>query len=1089
MEDNNIKSAPEKEPSQQPVDATSASSQDSSSEQIQPAQKVLPQWEIPGPPPPKPNAFVVMGMKYSKEIILILAMLMALGIYALEVMQKQEFPSFTVREGVVAAIYPGADVEQIEQEVLKPLEDYIFSYKEVNKNKTHSRVTNGMVIIFIELDDDVDKTESFWNEFKIGMEQEKLKLPAGVLGVETISNFGATSSLLITMQSSDKTYRELSEYMDGLKDAIRPVESVGSMTVYGKQQEQIAVYLDPQKLQHYALREESLGATLLAQGFKTTGGSLKQPDFTVPVYVARAVESIDDVADMIVLSTPQGGIVRLRDVADIKKEYPDPESYITNNFEKCILLSVGMKDGYNVVEMGKEVQGRIDKFKETLPESVTLFNITDQPVVVNSSVNYFLVELLIAVIAVVVVIMILLPFKVALIAAMTIPISIFISIGLFFAFGIELNTVTLACLILSLGMIVDNSVVIIDDYVELISEGYDHFTATLKAGTEFFKAIFSATLAISITFFPFLFTVKGMFRDFLNDFPWGLTIILFVSLIIAELLVPYLQYKLIKKPIYKLQEEALKSGKKKFTIFSIMQKGYDWLITKCFKWPITTLIVGVLCVVGGTYLFIKTPMQLMPIAERNQFAVEIYMPTGTSVERTTQVADSLEKILSKDPQVVSIASFHGCSSPRFQTTYAPQIGGPNYAQFIVNTENNQATIDVLNRYTDKYENWFPDAIIRFKQLSYSTAQHAIELRFSGEDRAALQLACDTVMQIARRIPGLRNVHSSLGNPLVAALVEPERTRAQRLGLNSIILETTLGMRYSSGLPVATMWEGDYGIPVVLKTKAAREGTPEQLMNEPVPVNGIANVPLNEVATLKAKYNKGEIIHYGGVLTVALISDVQRNINVIDRTIALMDSIQKIDLPQGVEITRGGEWENTMTTLPEIGLGLAIAVFIIFFILLLHYADVGTAVILLVCLLLSIPGAAIGLRIQDVNISLTCVLGIVSLMGILVRNAIVLIDYAEELRNSGMTAYDAIYHASMRRMRPIFLTSAAATMGVLPMVIGDSALWKPMGVVIFWGTPITMIFILTVIPIAYSMIKIHQKNADQPLKEPLETHLM
>ena len=1041
------------------------------------------------PQAPKPNPLVVTGMKYSKEIILILSLAMAFGIYALGVMNKQEFPSFTVREGVIAAVYPGASTTQIEEEVLRPLEDYVFSFKEVNKKKTHSQVTAGMMIIFVELDDNVKNTDSFWNDFKIGMEQEKLKLPAGVLAVETISDFGATSSLLITMQSSDKTYRELEEYMDGLKDALRPVESVGSMTVYGKQNEQIAVYLDPQKLKHYAIREETLGATLLAQGFKTTGGRLKQKDYSRPVYVERVVNSVEDVADMIVMSTPEGSVVRLKDVADIKKEYPEFESYITNNFEKCILLSIGMKEGYNVVEMGKEVQKRIDKFKETLPESVTLFNITDQPVVVNSSVNYFLVELLIAVIAVLMVIMILLPFKVALIAAMTIPISIFISIGLFYAIGIELNTVTLACLILSLGMIVDNSVVIIDDYVELISDGIDRYTATLRAGTEFFKAIFSATLAISITFFPFLMTVKGMFRDFITDFPWGLTIILFVSFIIAELLVPFMQYKLIKKPIFKLQEEALRSGKKKFTIFSLMQKGYNRVITVCFKWRKTTVAAGVLFVGLGIYLIFTTPLELMPIAERNQFAVEIFMPPGTTVERTSEVADSLERMLSKDPRVVSIASFHGCSSPRFQATYAPQIGGENYAQFIVNTKSNEATIEVLNECTPKYEEWFPDAFIRFKQLNYSNAENPVALRFSGLDQSLLQSVSDTVMQIARKVPGLRNVHSSLENPQMAVMVKPDPASSQRFGITEIMLEGTLGMRYSPGIPVATMWEGDYGIPVVLKTSGAKTGTPSELINEPIPAMGIGNVPLGQIASLQPELNPGKLMHYNGMPTVEVIADLQRNMNAVNRTEALLDSIKNFQLPEGVEMSVGGEYEVNMSTLPEILLGLAISVLIIFFIILLHYGQVNTATILLLSLLLALPGAGIGMKIQPVDLSITGVLGLVSLMGILVRNAIVLIDYAEELRNQGQSVKDAVFNASKRRMRPIFLTSAAATMGVLPMILGQNALWKPMGVVIFWGTPITMIFILTVIPVAYCMIKDRGPQANQPLKEPLEMHLV
>lgn len=1036
-----------------------------------------------------PNPIVMAGIKYRKEVILLVCVLIAFGIYALKVMDKNEFPSFTIREGVVAAVYPGATVEQIENEVLKPLEDYIFSYKQVDKKNTHSQISAGMLIIFVELDNDVQDSKPFWNEFKIGMEQVKLTLPPGVLAVETLSNFGDTSALLITMQSNDKTYRELGDYMDRLKDRLRTVESVGTMSVTGKQTEQIAVYLNPEKLKHYALSETTVGATLLAQGFQTTGGSLKSGHYTQPIIVTRSVNTVADVADMIVLSTPDGSVVRLGDIADIRREYPEPDSYITNNFQKCILLSVQMKDGYNIVEMGKEVDKQIEAFQSEIPESVTLFKITDQPVVVNSSVNYFLVELLVAIIAVVVVIMLLLPLNVALIAASTIPIAIFISLGLFYAFGIELNTVTLACLIVSLGMIVDNSVVIIDDYVELISEGMDHYHATLRAGTEFFKAIFSATLAISVTFFPFLLTIKGMFRDFLTDFPWGMTIILFVSLMVAELLVPYMQYKLIKKPIYKLQQEAIASGKKKFSFFVSMQKGYNKVIDWCFAWPKTTIGLGVIITVVGTWLFIAHPMQLMPIAERNQFAVEIFLPQGTAVEHTTVIADSLERILAKDPMVVSIASFHGCSSPRFQATYAPQVGGPNFAQFIVNTKSNDATIDVLNAFTEKYESYFPDAFVRFKQLSYSTADYPIQVKFSGADAATLKKVADSVVAVARHVPGLRNVRTSLDNPLASAAVSLDRDRAERFGLNSTLVETTLAMRYSSGLPVATMWEGDYGIPVTLKTGTSRRSNVNELENEPMPVIGLSTVPLRQISTVSPQWHPGMLTHYNGIATVSVIAEVQRNVNVIDRTEALMDSIGRMDLPQEVVVDRGGEWENTMDTLPEILSGLALAVAIIFFILLFHYAQADTAILLLFSLLLCMPGAALGLIIQDTDMSLTCVLGIVSLMGILVRNAIVLLDYAEELRNEGQPVHDAVLNASKRRMRPIFLTSAAATMGVLPMVMGNSALWKPMGVVIFWGTPVTMIFILTVIPVAYSMMKCRQKGAVKPLPEPLETHLL
>lgn len=1037
----------------------------------------------------KPAPIVVTGIKYRRVVILISAVLIAFGIYALIKMDKNEFPGFTIREGVVAAVYPGASVEQCEQEVLKPLEDYIFSFKEVDKTKTYANVTDGMVMIFVELDDNIENTTPFWNEFKLGMEQERLKLPAGVLAVETISNFGDTSSLLITMQSDQKTYRELSDYMNQLKDRLRTIPSVGTMEVYGEQGEQIAVNINPEKLSKYAIDEKTLALTLLAKGFSTTGGSLRSGSYTQPIYVKRSVNSVLDLREMIVFAEPDGSVVRLGDIADVKKEYAEPTSYITNNGTKCILLSLQMKAGNNIVEMGKEVNRQLDAFESELPADVSMFKITDQPVVVNSSVTEFLRELLIAIVAVVVVIMLLLPLKVALIAASTIPIAIFISLGLFYAFDIELNTVTLACLILSLGMIVDNSVVIIDDYVELISEGMDHKAATLRAGTEFFKAIFSATLAISITFFPFLLTMTGMFRDFLTDFPWALTIILMVSLIVAELLVPFLQYKLIREPIYKQEQEAVASGKKKFSFFVWIQKGYNKLITLCFNWPNMTIGVSIVFVVVGTWLFLSRPFQLMPIAERNQFAVEIFMPTGTAVQRTSEVADSLEAILSKDSRVVSIASFHGCASPRFQATYAPQVGGPNFAQFIVNTKSNDATIEVLNDYTDKYEQYFPDAIIRFKQMSYSTAAYPVEIRISGNDKQLLKQTSDSILEAMRHVPGLRCVRSSLDNPLVGAMVEPDPVRSSRLGITNLGVESTLALRYSTGLPVATVWEGDYGIPVMLKTPTSDRSNVDRLRSELMPVVGIADVPLRQFADVRPEWNEGMLSHRNGIPTISIMAEVQRNINVIDRTEAVMDSIAKIHIPEGVTISRGGDWDNSMTILPQILQALAIAVVIIFFIILLHYCQVDISLLLLLSLLLCIPGAGIGMLIQGTVLSLTCVLGIVSLMGILVRNAIVLLDYAQELRNQGQSVKDAIFNASQRRMRPIFLTSAAATMGVVPMVIGGSALWQPMGVVIFWGTPITMIFILTTIPVAFWKIRGRNKDADKPLSEPLETHLL
>lgn len=1014
----------------------------------------------------KQTGIVGFGLRYHKLVILIVTALVCFGIYSLEKMNKNEFPNFTVREGLVVAACPGATSEQMSDEVLRSLEDYIFSYKEVDKKKTHSRCTNGMVIVFVELDAKISDTETFWNKFQQNLGKAKANMPKSVLALEAITDFGDTSALLISLSSNDKTYRELGEMMDDLRDRLRTVECVGAMNVVGKQKEQIAVYVDNDKLIHYGVKANTLAMTLFSQGFNTTGGELKGEWYNTPIYVDRPVNSVEDVADMVVMSLPDGSVLRLRDIARVVKEYPEPSSFIANNGEKALLLSVEMKEGNNVVELGRLVQTHLDDFEKALPDDVKLLKITDQPNVVNSSVTDFLKELLIAIVAVVIVIMLLLPMRVALIAAATIPITIFISLGIFYAIGFELNTVTLACLIVSLGMVVDNSVVIIDNYVELISEGVDHATAAYRSAVEFLKAIFSATCAISITFFPFLLTLTGMSRDFLNDFPWAITIILFISLCIAEILVPWLQQRFIKKPIYKLELEAVKSGKKKFSFFTLLQNGYNKLADLCFRWSKTTITLGLVVIAVGGWLFMKCPMQLLPVAERNQFAVEIYLPTGSSLDRTNIVADSLERILLRDKRVVSVASFHGCSSPRFQTTYAPQVGGPDYAQFIVNTVSDEATVEVLDEYTAKYESYFPEAICRFKQLSYSDADYPIEVRISGEDFALLQCVADSVLMQIRKIPGVRLARTNTSLPLVGAKIEPDHTKASRLGINNLMLESTLASRYSEGIPVATVWDGDYGMDVTIKTDRSKRSDYGNLVNEQIPVFGVANAPVSQFADVRPVWNYGLIGHYNGKPTITIIAEHERGLNTLEVTDKIMSEVDRIDMPENVEVVYGGEYESTFDMLPEILAALAIAIVIIFFILLLHYKQVNVSVILLVSLTLCIPGAALGLMIMGQPMSLTCTLGLISLMGILVRNAIIMIDYAEQLQGEeGFDNRTASLESAKRRMRPIFLTSAAATMGVLPMVLSGSALWKPMGCVIFFGTPVTMVFTLTVIPVA------------------------
>ncbi len=1012
----------------------------------------------------KKRNLVELAMHYRQIVILVVCCLIAFGIYSLPNMRKNEFPDFTVRQGIVVAVAPGNTATEMQQQVTKPLEDYIFTFEEVKKEKTYSMSRDGITYIMVQLNDDLNNKDEFWSKFKHGIQEFKGRLPKNVMAVEVKDDFGDTSALLITLESSEKTYRELSDYMDRLQDLFRTIPSIGRMTVSGMQREQITVSLDNNHLANYGLSDHTVALSLFKKGFVSTAGRIKNTEYTLPINVAKSLNSIYDIEQQIVYSSPTGTVVRVKDIATVKREYPEADSRITSNGKKCLLLSVEMKKGHNIVKMGEAVDEAMARFQRDLPQEVSISRITDQSKVVGASVVNFLHEIVIAIVAVVLVVMLLLPMRVAWVAASTIPITIFTSLGLYYALGIELNTVTLAALIVTLGMIVDDAIVIIDNYLEQIGEGVSRWHAAINSATRFFKSVFTATLAISITFFPFLFICEGQIHDFLLSFPWAISIVLVVSLAVASLVVPFIQFWFIRKPL----KDA---GEKSFSFLYVLQKYYDKLLNLCFKWPKTTVALGLLAIVGGGLWITRLPQQMMPSAQRNQFAVEIYLPASSSLEKTERVADRVEQILRKDPRVVSVTSFKGCSSPRFHTAYAPQIADKSYAQFIVNTTDEDATEQTLDEYADKYADIFPEAQVKFKQLSYSEPNCPIEIRLSGEDKSAILADADKIKAILNTMPEMNLVRTDYKEPQTSVTIKLKEDEASRLGLTNSDIEAIMAIRYGKGVSIADVWEGDNDVPVVLKSSSSDAPTVSDLLNEKVPVmGGLKNVPLRQVADIEPTTENGQIVCRNGVPTVTVMADLKRGQNAIEVTSRIREKIKNAELTPGVTMTFGGDYEDSDEKMTPVFYSLGAAAVMIFFILLSHFHKINLSALIFTAMLLCLFSAAASISIQGVSFSVTCVLGLVCLMGIIVRNGIIMYDYAEELREKeGMLLKDAIWHSASRRMRPIFLTSAAASMGVVPMILGGSTLWMPMGTVIGYGAIISMAFILTVLPVGYLLV--------------------
>ena len=1003
-------------------------------------------------------------MRNFRITFLIVGCLFVFGIYALARIPKQEFPEYTIRQGVVVGVYPGATAEEVEEQLAKPLEQFLMTYKEVKRAKTTSTSQNGMCYVMVELNDDVNDKDEVWSKVKHGLAAFKMQLPAGVAAVVTNDDFGDTSALLITLESDTRSYRELKGYMDDLSDRLRRIESVSNLRPYGVQQEQISVYADPERLAAYGIGEKTLSAALAAQGLTPLGGSVSNAETETPIHIAPSLAGEREVAEQIVWSDPEGHVLRVKDVARVVREYDDPDSYIRNNGHRCVLLSLEMQAGNNIVEYGREVDEVLHAFiEEELPADVSVQRIADQAKVVGDSVHSFLRDLFVAMAIIIVVMMLLFPLRSAIVAALTIPMSTFISVGMMYLCGIPLNTVTLAALVVVLGMIVDNSIVVIDGYLDYLGRGHSRWFAAVESAREFFPSLLLATICICMIFYPILFTMTGMMGDFLTWFPWTITINLMVSLLLAVMVIPFLEILIIPAVHVRMD------GRRSFTdrVHDVYRRVLAWT----FRHGWLTISLGAASVVVSLLIATQLKFRMVPFADRDQFAVEIYLRPDTPLERTGAVADSVYRALRADERVKSVTSFVGCSSPRFQMSYAPQIAGKNYAQFIVNTTSVGDTEAILDEYADAWADRFPEAYVKFKQLDYQNVP-SLEFRFYGSDIDSLRAAADRLMARMRQMPELQWVHTDYEDPRAIAEVRLDPVTASQLGITRTVVAANMALA-SGDVAVGSVWEGDYRLPVVLKRDArlgerSLSDIGDTYVSSPVP--GVS-VPLRQIADVEPAWSQSKIVHRNGMRCITVTADLKRGANAMRMTSRISRMLKdEIPLPPGVETELGGAHEFDAETLPPIAAGLSISLVIIFFFILVNFRKFGITLVVMASMSLCLFGAMVGLWIADFTIGLTSVLGFITLLGMIVRNVILMYQHAEDKRKvchwSGKLA---AYDAGKRRMVPIFLTTATTAVGVVPMMLGGSTFWAPVGVTIFAGGIGSLILVVTILPVLYSKI--------------------
>ncbi|GIZ07577.1 efflux RND transporter permease subunit [Flavobacterium sp. UMI-01] len=1008
--------------------------------------------------------FIEAAMKYRQVTIVLTVLLMILGVYSLATMARSEDPQITVRKGLVVAAFPGADELQVEQQITNQLEQFLFGFEEVRKEKTISETKEGQVVVTVELNENVVDTDAFWATLQHGLNttfKQNYTLPQGMIGPMVNSDFGDVVAQMITVSAPGRSYAEIETYLDALEDGIKTINETSKIKRYGGQKQQIYVTLKDEKMKQYGFDFSTIAQTIQMQNNTGYSGGITLENSEVSVFTKNQYKNETDLGNQIIYSSPDGKVVRLKDVASIERKYEETSSYIKVDNQKVMMLTVEMQPGNNIVQFGEEVALKIDEVKKQLPQDVQINTIVDQPAVVKDSVGHFMLEFIIAIIAVIVVVILLLPFRVALVSAIACPIVIMITFGVLNTMGIEIHQVTLAGLIIVLGMVVDDAIVVVDNYIEKLDEGVDTWTAAWQSATQLMVPVFTATMAIIFAFLPLAFFLNGLAKEFIQALPIAVAVALFSSLLVALLLTPYMCYLSIKKGLKHKENDTNKK--------SVLDKIQDWFnnaLEFSFKRPNTTLIIGFSTV--GLALLVANGLEqeLFPTAERNQFNIEVWLPNGGNLKQTEDVVARVENLIKKDEKVLEVASFIGTSSPRFHSTYAPEFPRKNFAQIFVTTTGKEATEELAQKYIKQFEGFIPDGYIRVRQLSMKESPAPVEVRIIGDNLRDQQLVANQVKEILENTQGTNWIRTTYQDDYYGVKVNLNDDKANRLGVTNAMVTQTLGAGLK-GYPVSTVYEGDKAIDILLRLDAKNRTNFNDLGALNIATAFGTKVSLKDVADIAPEWHTGAITHRNGLRTLTVMTETQYGIKAATIQNEIMPKIEALKLPEGISIDYGGEYESTNETAPHMLASLGISIILIFLTLLFQFKNFAKVIIVLATFPLSLLGAFLGLLITGNPIGFTAFMGIISLIGIVVRNGIILVDYADELvLDHGYSVRKAAIAAGKRRMRPIFLTSSAAAIGVLPMILGKSPLWAPLGSVLAVGLMVSMVLTLFIVPILY-----------------------
>ena len=1008
----------------------------------------------------------------NRAVVLVLtAFAVLLGVRALLTMPRREDPKITIRTGLVLARYPGATAAQVEEQVTRKIEAQLFRHEEVRKLKTFSTSRDGVVVVNVELEEWVKDPDRFWAMLRHDMnELHAVELPPTVQGPIVNSNFGDVVAMLLAVRGSHYGPRELREYLDRIDDAIRTIPEVSKINRLGEQREELRVSTTNARLAGFGITPLQVAGAIRSGNAVSDAGTIDVGDGgRVPIDARSLLPSEDALSRLLVGSSRDGRPVHVGDFATVERRYADPTFVVRVDGEPTVLLAVEMQEGHNIVEFGDKVRGKLAELRGSLPADLVIQPIADQPEHVQRRMIEFGREFLITLAAVILVTVLLLPLRVAAIAAVAIPITVAITVSILNAVGIELHQVTFAGLVVALGIVVDDAIVVVDNYVEKLDHGMNRLEAAWRSPTELAVPVLAATLTIVASFLPLAY-LPGAPGEFIRAMSFTVAIALMVSFAVAMLLTPLLALTLVKTGLHD-PSGAKSSARQRRSPLDVMQAVYERIMGVAMPRKRITIIGAVVAFVAGLALMAAVPYRFFPMNERDQFTIDLWMPAGTRLAGTDEVLRRLERAVRSEQGVRSVAAFVGGGAPRFYYNHNPEPPTPNFAEMLINTTSSDATTELVHKLQKRLDQLAPEGWVYIKPLQQGPVFAAPnEVRLVGDDAQLLATYGDSVARIFERTPGSAYVHTDWRDEELTLGLRLRPEVATRLGFTDADVAAQLAGAFT-GAPISTFWEGKRDLDISLRLDAAERSGIDDVSSAYIvsPTTG-ARIPLREVADVAPDFRPSRIVRRNGVRTLTVRSFAAPDILPSVVLKAATPKLAELKLPPGLRLEFGGEKEGSAEVQGAVNIALLTSLIGVFLILLFQFRTVRHPLVIMTSIPLAVVGAAIGLVVTGNPFTYTANLGLNALTGVVVRNAIILVDYANELRRQGIDIETAALLAGRRRLRPIFLTTMAAALGVTPMILSRSPLWSPMASVIAVGLVVSMIFTLVLVPVLYVVVE-------------------